>query len=196
MRSPGAWRKCTLPGVYFVLCFTELCLQSQGIALLIPQPVINATVAQNVLFSVDYSCKGKPAITWEYMSQRGIQNIIFWKDGFYVNVSKGYENRVSHHENGSIELLSVGIGDHGFYTVIVTEDAGAYKHATIVLNITETSSEDVYFTVISVAYLVAAMVLMGFLIRCLDNCVYLLRKRKGTLPANKLEEMELQTIVE
>ncbi|XP_069058537.1 V-set and transmembrane domain-containing protein 5 isoform X2 [Pleurodeles waltl] len=135
-------RTCTLPGVYIVLSLTELCLQSQGIALLIPEPVINATVAQNVLLSIEYSCEGKPAITWQYVSQRGIQNIIFWKGGFYVNVSKGYENRVHHHENGSIELTSVGIEDNGFYTVIVTEDAGAYTHATIVLNIKANKIEE------------------------------------------------------
>ncbi|XP_069495634.1 V-set and transmembrane domain-containing protein 5 [Ambystoma mexicanum] len=175
-------------GVFLALCFTQLVLQLQGFALPSPQKVINATVAQKVLLSIEYSCKGNPAITWEYMSHRGIQKIILWRYGIYINISKDYENRIYQHKNGSIELLNVVLSDDGLYTVFVTDDAGVSRWATTLLQIREIQYEDFFFVAVSIVFLVAALALMICFIRVCDMCVYLVRSReKKKSPVGKEE---------
>ncbi|XP_029458193.1 V-set and transmembrane domain-containing protein 5 isoform X2 [Rhinatrema bivittatum] len=181
MRTPAGRR----PGSFLLLalCSVELCLPGLGITLLVPQPIINATAAQNILLPVEHACIGTPAITWEYMSNWGwgMQNIISWKAGIFVNVSKSYDARVHRYENGSIQLLNIGTKDAGYYVVTVMEELGGSKHGIIILNVYEVLYEDLHFVAVFTAFLAAvAAVLICFLWFC-DKFVHIFQKRKWRL---------------
>ncbi|XP_030056054.1 V-set and transmembrane domain-containing protein 5 [Microcaecilia unicolor] len=178
------------------LCFTGLCLPTLGVSLLVPQPIINATAAENILLPVEHSCIGIPAIKWEYMSNWGwgLQNIISWKAGIFVNVSKSYDARVHRYENGSIQLLNVGMKDAGYYVVTVVEELGATKRGIIILNVYEVLYEDLHFVVVFIAFLAAvAAILICFIWVC-DKFVHIFLKKRRRLKEQATEDIQLQTI--
>ncbi|KAJ7422401.1 V-set and transmembrane domain-containing protein 5 [Pitangus sulphuratus] len=107
----------------------------EGVSLVVPQPNINATVAQNILLSVEYSCRGVATIEWKHVSSWGTTSIVEWKSGNFVNISTVYKDRVTTFENGSIQLLNVGMRDAGYYFVTVTEEYGANAYGTIIVNV-------------------------------------------------------------
>lgn len=113
-----------------------LCLSAPGgVSLIVPQPNINATVAQNVLLSVEYSCRGIATVEWKHVSSWGTTKIVEWKSGHYINISSAYKDRVTTFENGSIQLLNVGMRDAGYYFITVTEEYGTNTYGTIILNV-------------------------------------------------------------
>ncbi|KAI4561539.1 hypothetical protein MJG53_016593 [Ovis ammon polii x Ovis aries] len=107
----------------------------QGVSLYIPQPAINATVEEDILLSVDYSCHGIPTIEWKYTSSWGVQKIVEWKPGTQANISQSHKDRVCTFDNGSIQLFSVGVRDSGSYIITVTERLGSSQFGTIVLHV-------------------------------------------------------------
>uniref|UniRef100_A0AAA9T290 V-set and transmembrane domain-containing protein 5 n=1 Tax=Bos taurus TaxID=9913 RepID=A0AAA9T290_BOVIN len=138
MRPPpgGRTRRRGLSLGVLALCVAAArCLQSQGVSLYIPQPAINATVEEDILLSVDYSCHGIPTIEWKYTSSWGVQKIVEWKPGTQANISQSHKDRVCTFDNGSIQLFSVGVRDSGSYIVTVTERLGSSRFGTIVLHV-------------------------------------------------------------
>ncbi|KAF4787745.1 V-set and transmembrane domain-containing protein 5 [Turdus rufiventris] len=106
-----------------------------GVSLVVPQPNINATVAQNILLSVEYTCRGVATIEWKHVSSWGTTSIVEWRSGNYVNISTVYKDRVTTFENGSIQLRNVGMRDAGYYFVTVMEEHGTNAYGTIVVNV-------------------------------------------------------------
>lgn len=107
----------------------------QGVSLYIPQAAINATVEEDILLSVAYSCHGIPTIEWKYTSNWGVQKIVEWKPGTQANISQSHKDRVCTFDNGSIQLFSVGVRDSGYYVITVTERLGSSQFGTIVLHV-------------------------------------------------------------
>ncbi|XP_025908721.1 V-set and transmembrane domain-containing protein 5 [Nothoprocta perdicaria] len=178
------------------LCLAAGCaLQApKGVSLLVPQPNINATVAQNILLSVDYSCRGVATIEWKHVSSRGTTKIAEWKSGNYVNISTGYKDRVTIFENGSIQLLNVGVRDAGYYFVTVTEEHGTNIYGTIVLNVYEIIYEDLHFVAVFFAFLTGvSAILICFMWLC-NKSLHLFQKKTHKLTASNTEEIELETI--
>ncbi|MEE6472990.1 hypothetical protein FKM82_009807, partial [Ascaphus truei] len=159
-------------------------LSGKGIMLFVPDPIINTTVAQNILLSVEYSCKGIPSIQWEYMSNWRIQSIVGWKAESDFNVTKSYSDRVHRYGNGSIQLLNVGVKDTGYYVVTVTEDIGSTKHGTIILNVHEILYEDVYFVAVFIAFLAAGSAVLICLMWLCNKCVHVAQKKKQSRRGN------------
>lgn len=104
-------------------------------SLYIPQSAINATVEEDILLSVEYSCHGIPTIEWKYTSTWGVQRIVEWKPGTQANISQSHKDRVCTFDNGSIQLFSVGVRDSGYYVITVTERLGSSQFGTIVLHV-------------------------------------------------------------
>ena len=104
-------------------------------SLYIPQSVINATVQEDILLSVDYICHGVPTIEWKYTPNWGVQKIVEWKPGTPANVSQSHRDRVCTFDNGSIRLFSVGVRDSGYYIITVTEHLGSSQSGTILLHV-------------------------------------------------------------
>ncbi|OBS59936.1 hypothetical protein A6R68_08939 [Neotoma lepida] len=127
----------------------------QGVSLHIPRSAINATVQEDILLSVDYSCHGVPTIEWKYTSNWGVQKIVEWKPGTPANVSQSHRDRVCTFDNGSIQLFSVGVRDSGYYVITVTEHPGSRQFGTIVLRVSEIRYEDLHFVAVFFALLAA-----------------------------------------
>lgn len=104
-------------------------------SLYIPQSAINATVEEDILLSVEYSCHGVPTIEWKYTSPWGVQKIVEWRPGTQANISQSHKDRVCTFDNGSIQLFSVGVRDSGYYVITVTEHLGSSQFGTIVLRV-------------------------------------------------------------
>uniref|UniRef100_A0A670IKA1 Immunoglobulin V-set domain-containing protein n=1 Tax=Podarcis muralis TaxID=64176 RepID=A0A670IKA1_PODMU len=100
----------------FPLCFLFPALGGEA-SLLVSQPNVNTTVAQNVLLSVAHTFGGSPVIKWTHTSPRGTSKIAEWKPRSYANISSGYVDRVKIYDNGSLQLLNVDIRDTGYYLV-------------------------------------------------------------------------------
>ncbi|XP_048349987.1 V-set and transmembrane domain-containing protein 5 [Sphaerodactylus townsendi] len=92
------------------------------VSLHVSQPSINATVAQNILLSVAYTCKGVPVIGWKHTATWGTSEIIEWKPGTYTNISSSYRDRVNIYSNGSLQILNVAMRDSGYYLVKCMEE--------------------------------------------------------------------------
>ena len=101
----------------------------------IPRSAINATVQEDILLSVEYSCHGVPTIEWKYTSNWGAQKIVEWKPGTPANVSQSHTDRVCTFDNGSIQLFGVGVRDSGYYIITVTEHLGSRQFGTIMLHV-------------------------------------------------------------
>ncbi|XP_016062183.1 PREDICTED: V-set and transmembrane domain-containing protein 5 [Miniopterus natalensis] len=167
----------------------------QGVSLHIPQSAINATVEQDILLSVEYSCHGVPTIEWKYTSNWGVQKIVEWKPGTQANISQSHKDRVCTFDNGSIQLFSVGIRDSGYYVITVTEHLGSSQFGTIVLHVSEILYEDLHFVAVFLAFLAAvASVLISLMWVC-NKCAYKFqRKRRHKLKESTTEEIELQNV--
>nr|XP_020725275.1 V-set and transmembrane domain-containing protein 5 isoform X1 [Odocoileus virginianus texanus] len=157
----------------------------QGVSLYIPQPAINATVEEDILLSVDYSCDGVPTIEWKYTSSWGVQKIVEWKPGTQANISQSHKDRVCTFDNGSIQLFSVGVRDSGSYIITVTERLGSSQFGTIVLHVSEILYEDLHFVAVFLAFLVAVAALLISLMWVCNKCAYKFqRKRRHKLKGN------------
>ncbi|XP_010576572.1 PREDICTED: V-set and transmembrane domain-containing protein 5 [Haliaeetus leucocephalus] len=157
---------------------TLLCLSAPGgVSLVVPQPNINATVAQNILLSVEYSCRGVATIEWKHVSSWGTTKIVEWKSGNYVNISTVYKDRVTTFENGSIQLLNVGMRDAGYYFITVTEEYGTNAYGTIIVNVYEIIYEDLHFVAVLFAFLAAvSAILICFMWLC-NKSLHLFQKK-------------------
>ncbi|CAI9585321.1 unnamed protein product [Staurois parvus] len=146
--------------------------------LLIPEPIINATVMQNVLLSVDHTCNGTPWIQWQFMSSWKSQCIIEWKMNSYVNISSGYSGRVHNYDNGSIQLLNVEVRDSGFYMITLSDEIGNVKQSTIILNVHEIRYEEFYFVAVFIAFLAAGSAVLVCLMWVCNKCINICQRRK------------------
>ncbi|XP_036282577.1 V-set and transmembrane domain-containing protein 5 [Pipistrellus kuhlii] len=172
------------------------CLQSQGVSLYIPQPAINATVQEDILLSVEYSCPGIPTIEWKYTSPWGVQKkIVEWKPGTQANISQSHRDRVCTFDNGSIQLFSVGVRDSGYYVITVTERLGSSQFGTIMLHVSEILYEDLHFVTVFLAFLGAVAAVLISLMWVCNKCAYKFqRKRRHKLKESTTEEIELQDV--
>ncbi|XP_063112304.1 V-set and transmembrane domain-containing protein 5 isoform X2 [Cavia porcellus] len=162
-------------------------LQSQGVLLYIPQSTINATVQENILLSVQYSCHGVPTIEWRYTSNWAMQKIVEWKPGTQANISESHKGRVSTFDNGSIQLSSVGVRDSGYYVITVTEHLGSSQFGTIALHVSEIHYEDLHFVAVFLALLAAVAAVLISLMWVCNRCAYKFqRKRRHKLKGNPL----------
>ncbi|XP_049745500.1 V-set and transmembrane domain-containing protein 5 isoform X2 [Elephas maximus indicus] len=167
----------------------------QGISLYIPQSAINATVKEDILLSVEYSCLGVPTIEWKYTSNWGVQKIVEWKPGTQANISQSHKDRVCTFDNGSIQLFSVGVSDSGYYIITVTERLGSSQFGTIVLHVSEILYEDLHFVAVFLAFLAAVAAVLISLMWVCNKCAYKFqRKRRHKLKESRTEEIELQDI--
>ncbi|XP_052045689.1 V-set and transmembrane domain-containing protein 5 [Apodemus sylvaticus] len=171
------------------------CLQSQGVSLYIPQSVINATVQEDILLSVDYICHGVPTIEWKYTPNWGVQKIVEWKPGTPANVSQSHRDRVCTFDNGSIRLFSVGVRDSGYYIITVTEHLGSSQSGTILLHVSEIRYEDLHFVAVFFALLAAVAVVLISLMWVCNQCAYKFhRDRRYKLKESTTEEIELKDV--
>ncbi|KAI1242053.1 hypothetical protein IHE44_0005569 [Lamprotornis superbus] len=163
-----------------------------GVSLVVPQPNINATVAQNILLSVEYSCRGVATIEWKHVSSWGTTSIVEWRSGNYVNISTVYKDRVTTFENGSIQLRNVGMRDAGYYFVTVMEEHGTNAYGTIVVNVYEIIYEDLHFVAVLFAFLAAvSAILICFMWLC-NKSLHLFQKKT----THKLTELKRADIRE
>ncbi|XP_077723593.1 V-set and transmembrane domain-containing protein 5 isoform X1 [Canis aureus] len=170
-------------------------LLSQGVSLYIPQAAINATVEEDILLSVDYSCHGVPTIEWRYTSSWGAQKLVEWRPGTQANISRSHRDRLCTFDNGSIQLFSVGVRDSGYYVIRVTERLGGSQLGTIVLHVSEILYEDLHFVAVFLALLAAAAALLVSLLWLCNQCAYKFqRKRRHKLQESAAEEVELQDV--
>ncbi|XP_048805481.1 V-set and transmembrane domain-containing protein 5 [Lagopus muta] len=191
----GCRRRGAIVGTVTLCLAAGWALQTPGgVSLIVPQPNINATVAQNVLLSVEYSCRGIATVEWKHVSSWGTTKIVEWKSGHYINISSAYKDRVTAFENGSIQLLNVGMRDAGYYFITVTEEYGTNTYGTIILNVYEIIYEDLHFVVVLFVFLAAiSAILICFMWLC-NKSLYLFQKKTHKLTASTTEEIELETI--
>ncbi|KFP06023.1 V-set and transmembrane domain-containing protein 5, partial [Calypte anna] len=167
----------------------------RGVSLVVPQPNINATVAQTILLSVEYSGGGIATIEWKHVSSWGTTKIVEWKSGNYVNISTVYKDRVTTFENGSIQLRNVGMRDAGYYFITVTEEYGTNTYGTIILNVYEIIYEDLHFVAVLFAFLAAlSAILICFMWLCNKSLNLVQKKVTHQLTASTTEEIELENI--
>ncbi|CAM4347868.1 V-set and transmembrane domain-containing protein 5 [Caretta caretta] len=191
----GCRRQGIILGIVTLCLAAGWALQTQGgVSLLVPQPNINATVAQNILLSVEYSCKGIVSIEWKHVSSWGTNKIVEWKPGSYTNISKSYKDRVNTYENGSIQLLNVGVRDAGYYVVTITEELGTNIYGTIVLTVYEIIYEDLHFVAVFFAFLTAVSAVLVCCMWFCNKSVHLFQNKRDKLKERTAEEIELQTI--
>ncbi|ELV13534.1 V-set and transmembrane domain-containing protein 5 [Tupaia chinensis] len=194
---PSRRRKsCGISLGLFALCMAAVsCLQSQGVSLYIPQSAINATVEEDILLSVDYTCHGVPTIEWKYTSNWGAQKIVEWKPGTQANISQSHKDRICTFDNGSIQLFSVGVRDSGYYVITVTEHPWSSQSGTIVLHVSEILYEDLHFVAVFLAFLAAVAAMLISLVWVCNKCAYKFqRKRRHKLKESTTEEIELQDV--
>ncbi|XP_044894533.1 V-set and transmembrane domain-containing protein 5 isoform X2 [Felis catus] len=171
------------------------CVSGQGVSLYIPQSAINATVEEDILLSVEYSCHGVPTIEWKYTSNWGAQKIVEWKPGTQANISQSHKDRLCTFDNGSIQLFGVGVRDSGYYIITVTERLGSSQFGTIVLHVSEILYEDLHFVAVFLALLAAVAALLISLMWVCNKCAYKFqRKRRHKLKESTTEEIELQDV--
>uniref|UniRef100_A0A9L0IQG7 V-set and transmembrane domain-containing protein 5 n=1 Tax=Equus asinus TaxID=9793 RepID=A0A9L0IQG7_EQUAS len=150
----------------------------QGVSLYIPQSAINATVEEDILLSVEYSCHGVPTIEWRYTSNWGVQKIVEWKPGTQANISQSHKDRVCTFDNGSIQLFSVGVRDSGYYVITVTESLGSSQFGTIVLHVSEILYEDLHFVAVFLAFLTAVAAMLISLMWVCNKCAYKFQRKR------------------
>ncbi|XP_069828085.1 V-set and transmembrane domain-containing protein 5 isoform X1 [Dendropsophus ebraccatus] len=191
MKTLKAWSPFSASAVLFTLCLIHQIHQNKGIILLVPDPVINATVTQNVLLSIEYTSNGTPWIQWQYMSSWKPQCIIEWKVNSYVNISTSYAGRVHKFENGSIQLQKVEVRDSGFYMITVSDDFGSTKQSTVILNVHEIRYEEFYFVAVFIAFLASGSAVFVWLMWVCNKCINIAQNWKQH---RRAEEIELRII--
>ncbi|XP_063813059.1 V-set and transmembrane domain-containing protein 5 isoform X2 [Pseudophryne corroboree] len=162
----------------------------KGIMLLVPEPVINATVTQDVLLSVEYTSNGTPWVQWQYLSSWKSQCIIEWKVNSYINISTSYNQRIHKYDNGSIQLERVEVRDTGFYMITVSDDFGSTKQSTIILNVHEIRYEEFFFVAVFIAFLAAGSAALVCLMWACNKCINIAQRGKQ----HRREEIELRII--
>ncbi|XP_043928131.1 V-set and transmembrane domain-containing protein 5 [Protopterus annectens] len=177
----------------WTLTFAGSCLQNPRSTLDIPQEVVNTTMQQNVTLSVKFLSNGTPTIEWKHLSKWGRQCIIVWKPGIFKNISEGYKDRINNYENGSIQLIDTKLSDSGYYDITVTEDSGFSKHGALILNVYEVLYEDLHFSLIITAFLIAVLLLMSFFCWLCNTFVEKIKQRQ-MYKAEKQEEFEMKIV--
>ncbi|XP_067842802.1 V-set and transmembrane domain-containing protein 5 [Heptranchias perlo] len=177
----GSWNNNSF---LLILCLTGLCLQTNGITVLIPDHVVSATVDESAFLSVEYKCSGIPTIRWKHLSLWGLKNIMTWEPDNYQNISESYENRIQEYRNGSIQLSNVQLHDAGCYVVTVTDEVGNSKDGVIVLNINEPVYKDLYFVVIVTTVLVTISTLLMFFLWICNQCMELFKMKRRARNVN------------
>uniref|UniRef100_A0A667XS80 Immunoglobulin domain-containing protein n=1 Tax=Myripristis murdjan TaxID=586833 RepID=A0A667XS80_9TELE len=109
--------------------------QSGAISIQSPQRSLTRSVQDDVVFSVDVSCRGIPTIHWTFMSAAVSRSIGTWQPGVYTNITVDYRDRVKPYNNGSMGLSDLRLQDAGYYVVTVTETEGSSKDAGFVLKV-------------------------------------------------------------
>ncbi|XP_028581901.2 V-set and transmembrane domain-containing protein 5 isoform X1 [Podarcis muralis] len=178
-----------------ILCLTAgWALPTQGgeASLLVSQPNVNTTVAQNVLLSVAHTFGGSPVIKWTHTSPRGTSKIAEWKPRSYANISSSYVDRVKIYDNGSLQLLNVDIRDTGYYLVTVREEFGITIYGTILLNVYEIIYEDLHFVAVIFAFLTGVSAILVCLMWLCNKLMQLFQKERHRIKASATEETELQ----
>ncbi|XP_040282264.1 V-set and transmembrane domain-containing protein 5 [Bufo bufo] len=191
MKNLKGWSPVRASVVFVALCLIHQLQQTKGIRLLVSDPIINATVTQNVLLSVEYRSNGTPWIQWQYMSSWKSQCIIEWKVNSYVNISASYTGRVHRFENGSIQLQNVEVRDTGFYMITVSDDFGSTKQSTIILNVHEIRYEEFYFVAVFIAFLATGSAVLVCLMWICNKCINIAQRKKQH---RRAEEIELRII--
>ncbi|KAG8522362.1 V-set and transmembrane domain-containing protein 5 [Galemys pyrenaicus] len=177
----------------------------QAVSLYIPQPAINASAAEDVLLSVGYACEGVPTIEWRHAARGSQRTIVAWAPGAPANVSRSHRGRVCTFDNGSLQLLGVGLPDAGYYVVTVTEHRGDSRLGTIALQVSgaalqrrcppEVLYEDLHFVAVFLALLAAVAAVLVSLLWVCHRCAYKLQAgRRHKLADSAAEELELQDV--
>ncbi|XP_056139641.1 V-set and transmembrane domain-containing protein 5 [Lampris incognitus] len=136
-----------------------------------PQRSLTRSVQDDVLFSVDVTCRGIPTIQWTFMSGVVSRSIGTWQPGVYANITEDYVDRVQPYTNGSMGLSLLRLQDAGFYVVTVTETTGNSKDAGFVLKVNEVIYEDLQYLSVS-ALVLACLVGLGMLAMWLLDKAY------------------------
>ncbi|XP_075707595.1 V-set and transmembrane domain-containing protein 5 [Rhinoderma darwinii] len=191
MKNLKGWSPVRASAAFFTLCLIHQIHQNKGLFLLVSEPIINATVTQNVLLSVEYTSNGTAWIQWQYLSSWKSQCIIEWKVNSYVNISASYSGRVQKFQNGSIQLQNVEVRDTGFYMITVSDDFGSTKQSTIILNVHEIRYEEFYFVAVFIAFLAAGSAVLVCLMWVCNKCINIAQKKKQH---RRAEEIELRII--
>ncbi|XP_049634973.1 V-set and transmembrane domain-containing protein 5 [Suncus etruscus] len=196
VRSPGHWRHwlggCGVWLSPLGLCLGAACgLQGPGVALYVAQVAINATVAEDVLLSVAFSCPGVPTIEWRYASHKGAQRIVAWQPGTQAHVAPSHQHRVCTFDNGSLQLLRVGPHDAGVYVVTVSEQLLGSSLGTVALHVSEVLYEDLHFVAVVLAFLTAVGAVLAGLLWVCNRCGRLWKQRLLT-GGSSTERVELQ----
>ncbi|XP_033867759.2 V-set and transmembrane domain-containing protein 5-like isoform X2 [Acipenser ruthenus] len=190
------WEKDTcVPVLLFILFIVDYSLQAQGVTIIIPNQVINATVEESALLSVEYLCQGTPTIQWSVLSIWKIQNIVVWEPKKQPNISESYKDRLCTYSNGSIQILNLRENDSGYYVVTVTDHFGTSKDAAIFLKVDVHIYEDLHFVAVILTVLVAISGFSMFLIWLLEKCVQMIKRKRWKQKIRKeAEEIELQSL--
>ncbi|CAM2095751.1 unnamed protein product [Caretta caretta] len=138
---------------------------------------------------------GIVSIEWKHVSSWGTNKIVEWKPGSYTNISKSYKDRVNTYENGSIQLLNVGVRDAGYYVVTITEELGTNIYGTIVLTVYEIIYEDLHFVAVFFAFLTAVSAVLVCCMWFCNKSVHLFQNKRDKLKGKKNSLKPLKTII-
>ncbi|XP_051882557.1 V-set and transmembrane domain-containing protein 5-like [Pristis pectinata] len=180
--------------ILLILCFLGLWLQINGITISIPHYIVNATVNESAILSVDNKCNGTLSIKWKHLLPWGMKNIVDWNPGTYRNISRSYENRIQVYRNGSIQLSNVQLYDAGCYVVTVTDKEGSSKDGVIILNIYEPLYKDLHFVAVIVTVLVTLSTVLMFLLWICNQSVKLYKIKRRAWNANGSTDMEVTSL--
>uniref|UniRef100_W5MKU4 Immunoglobulin V-set domain-containing protein n=1 Tax=Lepisosteus oculatus TaxID=7918 RepID=W5MKU4_LEPOC len=170
------------------------CFVAEAVTITTPHLSINASVQDDVLFSVAYLCWGTPTIQWRFMSVSRIQSIVVWQPEVYENISDAYKDRLHTYDNGSIMLQDLSLKDSGYYVITVTEPSGTSKDAVIILKVTENLYEDLHFLAV---FITALGAIAGFLMLSmwlLDKVVNRIKLKQRNRRQIEQEVIELQPL--
>ncbi|XP_029923706.1 V-set and transmembrane domain-containing protein 5 [Myripristis murdjan] len=171
-----------------------MCHLAGAISIQSPQRSLTRSVQDDVVFSVDVSCRGIPTIHWTFMSAAVSRSIGTWQPGVYTNITVDYRDRVKPYNNGSMGLSDLRLQDAGYYVVTVTETEGSSKDAGFVLKVNEVLYEDLQYLSVSALVLACLAGLLMLAMWLLDKAyrrIVAWRRRKQ-MPEN--DETELQPL--
>ncbi|XP_048838213.1 V-set and transmembrane domain-containing protein 5 [Brienomyrus brachyistius] len=192
MSQRGGWNPCAT--VTLAVLYMGLCPSGQAISVNSPQSSLQASVGDDVLLSVRFTCVGTPTVRWMFFSARGGQQVATWRPGFFRNVSEAYVGRLHLHENGSVTVLTVGVGDSGFYCLTVTDESDSSRDAAILLTVKEVLFEDVQYLAVFITILGSAAGFLAVMMWFLNKVSVRIKEwcHRRHLPEH--EETELQAL--
>lgn len=175
-----------------ITCY--VCYLAGTISIESPQRSLVRSVKEDVLFSVDITCRGIPTIQWIFISGVVSREIGTWQAGGFTNVTVDYRDRVQSYANGSMGLSDLRLQDAGYYVVTVTEESGSSRDNGFVLKVNEVLYEDLQYLSVSVLVLGAIAGLLMVTMWLMDKAYRHLkaRRRKQQMPGNN--ETELQPL--